>query len=602
MRSRLRASLCLLGVLALTLPACGGGGGTSTPAPAPTSTSNAQNAFNCPSSDGSSSAVRGAGLAGENIVRKLPAKHGAASANTGLIAVTYDRSAFQRSQASFTRNESSAGGTLFKNYDYPSLNKTLRVLSVAPSQRTTAMAALRAQAGVLSVTPTGTLRYRMMVTHPYYPNDPYFNGFNASQISNGGATGSPTFQTPPYDEDAGVPGQWDMHAMKLEYAFAYSQAADYAAPNSAALGTHSVKIAVIDTGQDTLHPELQNNVVYQKCFITNQANTQSTSNFSTDPDGHGTDVSGIAAGVTNNNTGFSAAGGNTAIMAYRVFPTPDDSCGNPNSSDPQCGASTVDIADAIDDAVSNGANIISLSLGGSTCTSPGVDSDMTEGTAVANAISHNVVVVAAAGNESTGTSGKQPVDAPACDSGVIAVGASALSDGQPNGTYPGGGPGTAGTPKEYVAYYSNAGSSCSVRSTACWGLVAPGGDPSSDTDADDLHWIENIWTSTPYMANSNDSTFEGSCTDDFPNSTSTTPPVDCRTLIAGTSQATPHVAGVAALICGVNPGDCTPTKVFQILCQQADDINDTNQGCGRVDAYTAVATAIGDGSPPAPTP
>ena len=82
------------------------------------------------------------------------------------------------------------------------------------------------------------------------------------------------------------------------------------------------------------------------------------------------------------------------------------------------------------------------------CTSPGVDADPIEGNAVANAIAHNVIVVAASGN-----AGGQGVDAPACDAGVIAAGASGYEDGQANGTNSGTNIGS-----EYVTSYTQFGS------------------------------------------------------------------------------------------------------------------------------------------------
>ncbi|MGH7717008.1 MAG: S8 family serine peptidase, partial [Vulcanimicrobiaceae bacterium] len=270
----------------------------------------------------------------------------------------------------------------------------------------------------------------------------------------------------------------------------------------------------------------------------------------------------------------------------------------------QCGADTSDIASAIGDAVTNHANIISMSLEGGTCSGSN-DNDPVEGTAVANAIANNVIVVAASGNESANS-----VDAPGCDTGVIAVGATSLDDGTPNGTnnlgsnaHPAG---TQLAPSEYVASYSNAGSPGSaLHSASAWGIVAPGGDPSDSElsgTADDLHWIEDIWTSTPFMSSASDITFVGECTDDYPTSTATVAPVDCRTLIAGTSMATPHVAGVAALVLAVSGGASSPyataSAMRTLLCSTADEINDSREGCGRLNAYRAVATALSDPSLP----
>ena len=233
-----------------------------------------------------------------------------------------------------------------------------------------------AVAGATQVT-SRERRYRT-TSVPFYTNDPYFQGF------------APNFELAPFATSSSVPGQWDMHAIGLEHAYGY------------ALGSSSIKIAIIDTGEDASHPDLSGKIAHQHCFITNAAGTsQSTGNFSTDEDGHGTDVSGIAAAATGNALGFSGAGGLSVIYAYRVFPTPDDNCASDGSNDAQCSADTADIASAINDAVAQGVNIISMSLGGGSCTN-GVDSDTVEGTAVTNALAHNVIVVAASGNSAIG--------------------------------------------------------------------------------------------------------------------------------------------------------------------------------------------------------
>ncbi len=215
---------------------------------------------------------------------------------------------------------------------------------------------------------------------------------------------------------------------------------------------------------------------------------------------------------------------------------------------------------------------------------------------MADAIAANVVVVAAAGN-GTGP----PVEAPACDAGVIAVGATALADGTTNGSNKAGG--SPSSPFEYVASYSDYGSpGASPGSSSAWGIVAPGGDPTGSgafsSDSDDLHWIQNIWTSTPFMSSATDTNFAGDCSSDYGSSG----PSDCRILIAGTSMSTPHVAGAAALILSVNPSYQSPTPMKQLLCATADDISDPNEGCGRLDVYRAMAMAVGDTNPPASAP
>lgn len=587
-------------IVAATLVDCGGGGGSSAvPAskgsPVPTSTPTTQPsgapvneaAFVCPSSD-SSSAVSRASAGAQDALRRHVARAPRTSPSSNLIAVTYQRAVATRDTSAVETKEQSLGARLVRSYDFAQANVVTHILAVDPSRANTVMANLRSQLGVTQVALTGQRRHATSVSGPYFTNDPYFQGFTAAV--------PPTYHVGPYEETASVPGQWDMHAIKLDYAFAYSQPGNGSGiTQPLALGSSSVKIAIIDTGEDTTHPELHAKIAYQKCFISDPSNVQSTSNFTTDPLGHGTDVAGIAAADDNNGFGFTGTGGQVSIYGYRIFPTPDDNCTSDTTTDVQCNASTADIASAIEDAVAQHVNVISLSLGGDSCTN-GQDSDPIEGNAIADAIAHNIIVVAAAGND-----GSSPVEAPACDTGVIAVGASALGDGSPNGTNSNGSP---GTPVEYVASYSDWNSpGASVHSSSAWGIVAPGGDPAgacttaSNCDPDDLHWIENIWTSQPYMASPSDTSFQGACTNDYPNSSLSTSP-DCRTEIAGTSMATPHVAGVAALVLSVNSTYQSPAMMKQLLCSTADDIADPHEGCGRLNAYRALAVALHDPTPP----
>jgi hypothetical protein len=578
------------------ISACSGGGGGGGgfnppgggPTPTPTPGSFTQANFDCPTSDSAAAVARSStasvmrGGSAENLPRQRLTRGRRGAYSPSLLAISYDLGYTRTASAKIAQRETTLGAHLMQQLEFDRLGTATRVVTVDPSKLAAMQAQLRTQPGVRNVSRVG-VRFASVVTNPRFTNDPYFEGFAGS--------------TAPFWELSSLPGQWDMHAMGLEFAFGYSEAGNGSGVvNAGALGSSSVRLAVIDTGEDTTHPELHTKVVYQKCFVSNPNNQQSISNFTTDPQGHGTDVAGIAVADLNNALGFAGSGGNVSLMGYRVFPLPDQqNCATDTTNDPTCGASTLDIASSINDAVAHGASVINLSLGGSDasgngCSPAGTDIDPTEGAAIANAIAHNVVVVAASGNGIGGGSNPGQLDAPACDTGVIAAGATSLDDGAPNGAGGGGNAhpsGTTASPQQYVASYSQFGAPAAMfRNASAWGIVAPGADPSANTDNDNLHWIENLWTSTAF-----DGSSVQACTPDF-RSTSATD--DCRILIAGTSMSTPHVAGAAAVIISANSSYANPARMKTLLCQTADQINDAKEGCGSLNVYRAMAKAVGD--------
>ena len=129
---------------------------------------------------------------------------------------------------------------------------------------------------------------------------------------------------------------------------------------------------------------------------------------------HGTETAGLVGATGNNNLGIATINWNTKIMPLQAL------------SDNGPGY-TSDIIAAIYYAVDNGANVISMSLGGSE-----FDQDLVDATNYA--YEHNVVVIAAAGNCGTGTEqGCSGLPAgsmsyPALNNHVISVGATTSSD------------------------------------------------------------------------------------------------------------------------------------------------------------------------------
>jgi len=160
-------------------------------------------------------------------------------------------------------------------------------------------------------------------------------------------------------------------------------------------GAASVKVAVIDTGIDTSHPDLPS-VVAQKNFVNNTSKAE-------DDNGHGTHVAGTIGALTNNGVGVSGLNWNVSLMAVKAL--------NRSGS----GTYTA-IANAIRWAADNGAKVINMSLGGSS-------GSTTLQNAVNYAWNKGVVLACAAGN--SGTSAKSY---PGAYTNCIAVAATDQSD------------------------------------------------------------------------------------------------------------------------------------------------------------------------------
>ncbi len=156
-------------------------------------------------------------------------------------------------------------------------------------------------------------------------------------------------------------------------------------------GANSVIIAVIDTGIDYTHEDLAGKVIKGYDFVNEDFDPK-------DDNGHGTHVAGIAGAISNNGAGVAGVCPGCSLLAVKVI-TADGS-----------GANSW-IANGIANAVSLGAKVINLSLGG-------LDRSHTIELAVEQAYQRGVVVVAASGNDG----GSVPLY-PAALPEVIAVGA-----------------------------------------------------------------------------------------------------------------------------------------------------------------------------------
>ena len=274
---------------------------------------------------------------------------------------------------------------------------------------------------------------------------------------------------------------------------------------------------------------------------------------------HGTHMAGIAAATANNDLGIAGIGWNVRVQPIRALG--------------RCGGSLSDISEAIRWAAGlpvpgvplneTPARVISLSLGGS---EPCGNTVTMQGSIDA-AIAAGSVVIAATGNE-----GDTSLISPANCSGAIAV--------------------TAHTINGENADYANIG--------AATAISAPGGGPpvllGAGGSTDDANWNGYyIWSTLLFGATTpSSSDSQGRSGSGYGGFT-------------GTSAATPHVAGTAALIKSIRPS-ATPAEIRGFLvntvrpfptgsaCAQGGPFAGTC-GAGLLDAAAAVDSAS-QGAPP----
>ena len=158
-----------------------------------------------------------------------------------------------------------------------------------------------------------------------------------------------------------------------------------------------VKIAVIDTGVDTQHPDLQGQIKYSENMAPEPNNHDLA-------DIHGTAVAGVISALPDNGIGIAGIAPDAEILAFRAC-WPD----KPNSLAARCNSFT--LALALNQAIRMDSQIINLSLSG--------PEDLLLKALVEKALEKGILVVAA-------VPGKQQEGGfPANIPGVIAVGQAA---------------------------------------------------------------------------------------------------------------------------------------------------------------------------------
>lgn len=177
-----------------------------------------------------------------------------------------------------------------------------------------------------------------------------------------------------------------------------------------------VRVALLDTGVDTTHPDLRDAIVAQHCYTRAACPPRNTneSESGEDDHGHGSNVAGIVA-----SRGVVSAPG-FAPEAELVVVKVNDRNDRGQQSEWVAGLDWI-----YDNLTTNHVSIINLSIGTDALYPGNCDSaEPTLRSAIANLIDAGVTVFAASGNRGSSSM----LGAPACISGVIAVGATYDAD------------------------------------------------------------------------------------------------------------------------------------------------------------------------------
>jgi subtilisin family serine protease len=145
-----------------------------------------------------------------------------------------------------------------------------------------------------------------------------------------------------------------------------------------------VRVAIIDSGVDAEHPDLQDAILEGRSFVG--------SSWRKDTNGHGTFVAGLIAARLNNNVGIAGIAFPAQLLVAKVV-KPDQTI------------SLEAEARAIRWAVDNGAQVINLSFGGVRDPQDPVRDTYSplEAAAIEYAVRNGVLVVAAVGNSDRGS-------------------------------------------------------------------------------------------------------------------------------------------------------------------------------------------------------
>ena len=310
-----------------------------------------------------------------------------------------------------------------------------------------------------------------------------------------------------------------------------------------------VRVAVVDTGIDVDHPELQGKISRARNFVD-----EGQESFTTDV--HGTAVAGVIAASVNNGIGIVGIAPGVELLALKA-------CWQESPNDRAAVCNSYTLAKAFDFALREGVDVINLSL-------TGPDDPLLE-RLIDRAVKRGVVVIAAAQVNGGGDpESASPVSVgsfgfPASMPSVLAVRSSDLSERLSEPVDSGHqarraetlGAGSGGGPEVNSGGVSVAGANPqTLAEFAREDLAAPGIDVL------------------------------------------TTVPRDSYDFLSGSSLAAAHASGIAALLLEVDP-DIAPQTIRDILRQTGRPIGSSDAAealsVGRlIDACAAVEAVVGE--------
>ncbi len=285
-------------------------------------------------------------------------------------------------------------------------------------------------------------------------------------------------------------------------------------------GSEETIIAILDSGLKLNHPEFSGRI-FQDGIENKGKDFANDDSNATDDQGHGTNVTGIAAASADNGIGYAGVNWKAQIMPLKIL----DSSNQGYYSW---------WTEAIYYAVDNGAKVLNMSVGGSSYSASMED-------AINYATTNGAIVVACMMN--TNDDNRYY---PAAYENTIAVGSTDPDD----------------TRSEVFPWSSTSGSNFGSHID----LSAPG----------------NYIYGLSHQSSNNYNVYW-----------------------SGTSQATPHVAGVVSLLLAIDP-DLTLESVRSILTNTAEDQVGSNtedtegwdqyHGHGRLNAYNALSSLVSETS------